>query len=235
LLEVDMKIILSILCSCTLFLSSCASLQSERKVENNVFSSSYLPEICVSVNQEIEYIGCASEQTKYPTYEEGINVLVNHDSYIFGKKGSDNSIEQGVIIYFSKILTNKPYFIPDMFPSVKIKLISDIVRINSQDYQHVVYVKSHELQKYEADYIMNKGYIIPRCFMIEAFARREGSQDNNKMCIYYFESLKKAGPGHSCSEWVIPTTANQKAVIDDFLQRCKANMEVLNAPPQKQE
>jgi len=187
---------LIIIIGCSIIILSCSSFQIERKVENNVFSSSYLPEICVSVNQEIEYIGCASERTKYPTSEEGINVLVNHDSYIFGKKGSDDSIEQGVIIYFTKVLANKAYLTPDMFPSVKIKLISDIVRINSQDYQHVVYVNSHELQKYEADYIMNKGYIIPRCFMIEAFARREGSQDNNKICIYYFESLKKAGPGH---------------------------------------
>jgi hypothetical protein len=206
-----------------------------RKVESNVFYSSSLPEIWVRVNPEIEYIGCAHETINTQAQDGGKYLTVGRDSYFFAKKGSDNTLVQGVIIILSEVNMRGGYFLPDMLSHISNKLISDVINVNTQNYQRAVTVGAAYIIKYEQDFLMDKGLIVANCNMSEIFARRLGNNNQNIINILYFESIEKASPGYKCFEWKTPLTSKQEDLLDEFLKRRKDNVDILNTAPQKQE
>jgi hypothetical protein len=232
---VDMKRVASLLLICLFINLGCSILNIERKVENNVFYSSSQPKIWVRVNPDIDFLGFASDLVTTQNIEGTKYHTQTLDNYIFVKRGPGNTIKQGVIIAFVS-LGGGGRLLPDIFSYIDKKLISDIVKINSQNYQHVVALR-FGLNKYLEDFLIDKGFILTDCLMIEAVARREGINDNSLIDIMYFEYIDKKSPMFPCNIWLVDGTetlySGYKTLLDEFLKRSKDSVDILSSAPNK--
>ena len=102
-----MKKLLMILL-CFLFSAGCAAVQNERRVDGNVFYSSHLPKLTMSVDNSFKYIGeQKGKKKKYgPKYGQGSAGIADISAYPFvkvkGKVVGKDLIQQMLIIMVMK-------------------------------------------------------------------------------------------------------------------------------------
>ncbi len=197
--------------------SGCSAITFERKVENNTFTSMADPKVQIRINPQFRYIGQVSTSSHHQSVHGARGLLVSYNSYLFAEVGDDNVLRKGVIIRVDKI--SKSYWDTDMFADVKNKLVSDYEDINMDRYEHFMAVRSDIFTNDEMDYVIKEGmknvkpvmrgdklaysgFVIPKCFMVEAFGIRAGAGNDTRLCVYYFEDLMDIDDSSSCREWI---------------------------------
>jgi len=203
--------------ACFVVFTGCSAITFERKVENNTFTSMADPKVQIQVNPQFRYIGQINSSSHHQSVHGTRGLLVSYNSYLFADVGDDNVLRKGVIIRVDKI--SKSYWDTDMFADVKNKLVSDYEDINTDRYEHFLAVRSDIFSKDEMDYVIKEGmknvrpvmrgdklaysgFVIPKCFLVEAFGTRAGAGNDTRLSMYYFEDLMDMDDSFSCREWI---------------------------------
>jgi hypothetical protein len=198
-------------------IAGCSGIGLDRKVENNTFTSLADPEVQIQVSPSFTYLGKVSTSRQHQIINGAKGLLVSYSSYLFLDIGKDNVIRKGVLIRVDKI--NRGSWGPGLFDDVKNKLTSDELEMNGQRYEHFTAIRSDIFTDDEMKYVSSRGaseakpvmmggrmtysgYIMPKCFMMEAFGLRAGSGSDVRLCVYYFEDLAEIDDGPTCKEWV---------------------------------
>jgi len=117
----------------------------------------------------------------------------------------------------------------DLFSGVKDKLDSGDMKIEGKRYQRIVSV-SRLFSKDEADFISDKGYIIPRCFLVKGLGRIVSADERTKMYIFYIEDIRHIhGIKYSCRDWINKNmlTNEQQELLKGFIDRSEKNFQIL--------
>lgn len=172
-----------------LVLGGCQSFSPQRSVdENNTFYSTRYPEIGLSIDPSLTYIGNL-KHTKYKQYKNSPGGSSAHyQTFFFGVKAENSHLQRGVIIRTQKL--SEGYILPDLFSNTKHILDSGITSFGDQSYQYAVFPKKRPFFDFEENYLFDHGYVLSDKFMAKAFSRREGSNNNYSIEIMYVESLE---------------------------------------------
>jgi len=220
-----MRILYFFMVVCLVLTFGCAGMKPERDVlQDNIFYSSTSPKMKIKINPDFKYIGKA-EQQKYIEYFGG--TLLEQEAYLFGHI-EDNRILKGVSIRIDTI--QKGYAAPDLFAWAKNKLDSGVMRIQGKNYQYVVYSYSGPIIKYVRDFISDKGYIIPNCFLAKGLGRIVSADAKTKMYIFYIEDIRHIhGNKYSCNDWLdkYMLTNEQQELLKGFIDRSEKNIQIL--------
>lgn len=213
----------------SLFLiTSCSSFMTVRKVDNNVLYSSEGPELLVWVAPDIKYIGNSSNSDLHKS-TTGNDLIETADGYIFGEKGTDSVLEKGVIIDFCRL--DKGYYLPERF-NKEGALISDIKKLNSQYYEHVVCIGGRVIRRDFEKFLMETGAMFPNLCIVDAYARRIGPADKKVIYIYYFEKIDMEKSEISKDAWFNMTRQTmrdqEKMEIDTFLKRSEQSIKFIS-------
>lgn len=171
-----------------LVLGGCQSMTPQRGVdEKNHFFSTMYPEINLSIDPDLTYIGNV-KHSKYLRYKDSPGGSTSHfQTFLFGLKDENGHLQRGVIIRMRKL--SEGYILPDLFNNVKHRIDSGITSFGDQNYQYAVFPKKRPFFDLEENYLFDHGYVLSDKFMAKAFSRREGSDNNYSIEIMYVESL----------------------------------------------
>jgi hypothetical protein len=167
----------------------CQSWTPQRGVDarNNFYSTRY-PEITVSIDPDLAYIGHL-EHSKYQRYKNDPGGSTSHfETFLFGTKDADSRLRRGVIIRTKKL--SEGYILPDLFDKVKHRLDAGITSFGDQNYQYAVFPAKRPFFDFEETYLFEQGYVLSDRFLAKAFSRRDGSDNNYSILIMYVESLE---------------------------------------------
>jgi len=205
-------------------------MRMERDVlQGNIFYSSTLPKIRMKVHYDLEYIG-KTETAKFVEYTdwEG-GSPVDRESYLFAHT-EDNRILEGVLIRISKLRAEGGYWLPDLFARIKNQLDSGTMKIQGRRYQYSVFGSSRVFLRYERDFLTDKGYLIPNCFMVKGLGRIVDADARTLMYILYMEDPSRIrGRKYSCRDWnnANMLTTEQKEFLKEFTDRSDNNVQIL--------
>lgn len=164
--------------------------------------------------------------TKYATLARGSSV--DRESYLFART-EDNRILEGVLI--STLRTEGGYWLPDLFSKVQNQLNAGTVEIQGRRYQYGVFSSSRVFLSYEGDFLTEKGYIIPNCFMVNGLGRIVDADARTLMYIFYMEDIRPIrGKKYSCRDWnnANMLTIEQREFLKEFTDRSDKNVQILS-------
>jgi hypothetical protein len=198
-------------------------------LQGNIFYSPALPKIRMKIHSDLEYLGKAetTRRVEYTDWEGGSPV--DRESYLFTRT-QDNRILEGVLIRISTLRAADGYWLPDLFARIKNKLDSGTMKIQGRRYQYSVFGSSRVFLRYEWDFLTDKGYLIPNCFMVKGLGRIVDADARTLMYILYMEDPSRfRGRKYSCRDWnnVNILTAEQKEFLKEFTDRSDKNVEIL--------
>ena len=182
-----------------LFLTSCATLKTERKVVDNTLYSTF-PKIKIRVNLDFKYMGKTDKSTSHehhgsmeargnPNVKEERHVFVYDKEYSFFKP----------IIHISFLtLSGLYYWNPDFYRTMKNIKTSGAVKIHGKEYYYAVQVT-------------------PEDYFVKYLCRLIG--DKRRILIVYIEN---AGNYND----LLPI--EQKGLLKEFLDRSEKNIQILS-------
>jgi hypothetical protein len=215
-----------------LFLNGCGTfdknlgilqLQTQRSVENNVFTSSF-PEIKLQISQDLKYLGTVqlaeSVETRISDKVNPGDRSLEANSYLFGQIGQNNRIAKGVLIRVLVMYGDPSQVVPEIFFKTGANILeSGEMKIIEAQYQYNLYSAPELLAPKEKDLLA--GSRIPSCFLVKQLSSKSGLGNKSRIQIFYFEDL--AGicgnqPCGTCLESQNRTT-EQKQFINEFTDR----------------
>ena len=194
--------------------------------QDNLFRSSSQPKIEVRVDSRFNYLGEVNRRIyeDYVTSPGGSHH--KQASYIFAHSAKDNTLAAVVIIVFSKI--EEGYYLPDLFSRIKNKLNEGIEKVHGKSFQYCSFTSSSPLEGYQEVFILDKGYLIPNCFMVKAIARKVSIKGDALIKIMYAEDVFHVN-GLQCRDWKARNklTGEQCQFLEEFLARSENSFQIL--------
>jgi len=209
---------------CILFIVSCASIQREITVKDNIFYSSYPPN-AIKVDPEIKYLGKV-DKSEFRNFEGRLTgPTVRSDSYVFVQI-IKNRINKAVVIKIDEI--NEGYWLPDLFEKVKTKLVSGVTKINNDSYQYII-TNSIMANDLERKFVTDKGYITSNCYLWKALGTILAEQV--RFVILYAEEFSNNDKlkRYKCVDWnkTELLLEDQKEFLREFNLRADKNIKIL--------
>jgi hypothetical protein len=203
--------------------------KKERTVlQDNVFYSSTSPKIKIKIHSDFKYIGKVEKLKWSESVEKTATTHFEGESYLFGHI-EDDKILKGVVIRIFTLGETHWHWSADLFSWVKDNLDSGDMKIEGKRYQRIVSV-SRLFSKDEADFISDKGYIIPSCFLVKGLGRIVSADGRTKMYIFYIEDIRHIhGIKYSCRDWINKNmlTNEQEEFLKEFIDRSEKNIQIL--------
>ena len=225
-----MRILYFFMVVCLVLTFGCAGMKPERTVlQDNVFYSSTSPKIKIKIHSDFKYIGKAEKHKWSESVEKTATTHFEGESYLFGHI-EDDKIVKGVVIRIFTLGETHWYWLPDLFSWVKDKLDSGDMKIQGKRYQRIVFA-SRLFSKDEADFISDKGYIIPSCFLVKGLGRIVSVDGRTKMYIFYIEDTSHLSDNKYSyrRDWISKymLTNEQEEFLKEFIDRSEKNIQIL--------
>jgi len=166
-----MKKLLMILL-CVLFSAACAAIQNERRVDGNVFYSSHLPKLTMSVDNSFKYIGeQKGKKKKYgPIYGQDFAGIADISAYTFVKaegkiKGKDY-VQQMLIIMVMKF--------EDPVSSVKPLDVEKEIKVGDKKYKAFAAILPFQdwVLAYPIEFLLN-GFLLQSDDVFSSYAQSD--------------------------------------------------------------
>ncbi|MBW2193431.1 MAG: hypothetical protein JRF27_06560, partial [Deltaproteobacteria bacterium] len=176
-------------------LTGCAALKVERKVENNIFYSSY-PELKIRVSPEFIYLGNITPYLDGRSTDDSRELRNYFDNYLFIKQ-EDNIASQAIMIMFETIETR---FVNDFWKDVEDKLASGKMTFGNETYAYYVKMVRPSKDSHIASFMLeNGGYEMPACALMKTIGKIERLKENMLFQIMYLEAV--TGAAFPCQAW----------------------------------
>lgn len=182
------------------------------------------PQISIRINSDFKYIGKA-EHKKFKAYSEGLGGTTNiYESYIFGQLDDNNIIKKIIAIKFRRV--SKGYYLP-ISPKNTLKLTTE--KIFGKYYKVYFRASTSPWYNYEEKFLEEKGYILPRLFMVKTLGRRFTTQNDNDSIIYisYAEDIYYDSDYKKWNWKVNLLDDNQKEFMREFSERSEKNIQIV--------
>lgn len=229
----------------------CAGTNTNRTVDsNNIFDSSSEPKLSIEVSQNLQYLGEVEQKGKHKEKIGSRSLQIKKFSYLFGRVESGKRLERGILVRIEHV--QKGSWRPEIFIDEGYMLVEDDVMFGSKIYQHMVTVTSSMFTPAEMELIENEGklperdstspffsktekvrlkqgYVVPDCYMVEAFGRRAGRMNDIKIMIYYFEDVDNVSTAYTCRDWQSQdaSMSDKRYLLNDFIDRNKGIFRIL--------
>jgi len=207
-----------------LFFIGCAGMKVERGVQDNMFHSSISPQINIRINPNFKYIGKA-EHKKYKSYISSYRGTTHtYESYMFVQLDDNNIIKKAIVIKFLRM--SKGHYIP-ISPKNTLKLTTE--KIFGKYYKVYFRASTSPWYNYEEKFLEEKGYILPKLFMVKTLGRRFTTQNDNDSIIYisYAEDIYYDSNYKKWNWKVNLLDDNQKAFMREFSERSAINIQIV--------
>jgi hypothetical protein len=175
-------------------------LQTQRSVENNVFTSSF-PEIKLQISQDIKYLGTVqlaeSVETRISDTVNPGDRSLDANSYLFGQIGQNNRVAKGVLIRTLVMYGDPSQVVPEIFFKTGANILeSGEMKILEAQYQYDLYAASELLAPKEKDLLASSR--LPSCFLVKQLSSRSGLGNKSRVQIFYFEDLSSTCGNQTC-------------------------------------
>jgi len=193
-------------------------LQTQRPVENNVFSSSF-PEIKIQINQDLKYLGRAqlaeSAETRISNSVNLGDRSLDANSYLFGQIDQNNRLAKGVFIRVLVMHGDPSQIVPEIFLKTSPNILeSGEMKILEEQYHFYLYTIPDLLTQKEKDLLMNSR--VPSCFLVKQLSTKSGLGNKSRVQVFYFEDLSNTCANQPCNACL--DTKNRTAEWKQFLQ-----------------
>jgi hypothetical protein len=189
----------------------------------NVFISKKDPEIKIKPNSDFTYLGSQELYDKDNSDSKYIEKVEEH-TYIYLSQGKAKKI---LSIRFYSILESDYTFSPDFF-SFRLKgvLSKGTVALNDGNkYSYCIGIMASKFDD-TAMSLIEKGYLLPECFMVKETGRIYSKKFDKRILITYYEDL--GDTGIDCSEWQWGKDSKEKKYfMEGFIKRSKEAFEVI--------
>ena len=104
------------------------------------------------------------------------------------------------------------------------------MKIQGKSYQHIVAGCTRVFSKYEEDFIIDKGDIIPNLFLTKGLGRLVGADNKTKIYIFYAEDISRIqDKEYSYGDWRnrYVLTNEQQEFMKGFIDRSEKNIQIL--------
>ena len=225
---------LSLTAACMVTLFHCAGLSIERKVQDNLFTSSHGPNIAIKIHPDLQYMGTFEATHSIATtfgQSEGRKVPVRFLGYLFCEMGDNHIIEKMCSINFSEILDqntvqpNAPLKGADydMKPGT-LKMEEDTTPYL---YKNVVNPFSHEMNTFIYNAGITKDLLTAKCYLLKRMIRMVSEDSKILMTVDYAEDVEDAGMCHEWNQPVALLTDTQQRRLREFLRDSNENIHIL--------
>lgn len=199
-----------------------ASAKPERYVKDNVFTSSH-PRLSLQIDRKFTYVGPLDYriQTKSPNTLDA--VAYDTRSYVFIE-----SVKTTVkTAFYIQIRREQTKYIGNLFGNIKADLRSGVCSLGEDDYTCFTRVIIPSRGEPLAQFLLEKGYVVPDCVLTRAYARFDTSDNNYLLIISYNEDL--SGSGWDCNTWQNKNhlSKEQAQYLDRFEQNCRASFSIV--------
>jgi len=213
-------------CLTALFLfNGCTTLKTARKVENNIFYSSY-PVLKIRIRPEFTYLGNMTPFLN-GTSMDGSRELRNYfDGYVF-MQHEDHAVNKTILILFETIETG---FTDDFWKDVNGKLESGKIELNDEMYTYYTRMIYPSADTRIAKFMLDHGgYVMPACALSKVVGRIDSLRENVLFQIIYIEAAGDADL--PCDAWGAdrPLTDEQKKSLKRFHERFNSCFQFLDA------
>jgi hypothetical protein len=196
-------------------------IKRDDTVSKNMLISPKDPEITVKPNSDFTYLGKQELYDKDNTDNKYIEKVEQH-TYVYASQGKAKKI---LIIKFYSILEGSDYTFSGLFWNFKHIISQGTILLNDNNkYSYCIGVKP---SKYDdvALALIEKGFLLPDCFMIKETGRIYSSKFNKKLVISYYEDI--ADSGIDCQEWEWGQMSKEKKYfLEGFIKRSKESFEI---------
>ena len=204
--------------------TGCAGFNVERKVESNIFSSSY-PKVKVRVSAEFEYMGNMSSHFDGPSMDASRQLRNYFDNFIF-VVARDGTMEKAIFIMFETIET---HFVDDFWRDVENRLASGKLTINNHTYSYYTRIIFPSKESQIARHINRSGgYVMPDCALSKTIGRIESLGENLLFQIMYLEAANDwRAP---CRQWAHdrPLTGDEQKHLKAFNERFESSFQFID-------
>jgi hypothetical protein len=206
-------------------------LQTNRPVENNVFSSSF-PEIKLQISQDLKYLGSVQigEKADDPltAHTDPRENSIEATSYLFAQMDQNNRIAKGVLIRMLVMHGDPSQVVPEMFAkTTKNILESGEMKILEEQYQYDLYPEQELFTQKEKGLLVNSR--VPSCFLVKQLSIKSGLGNKSRVQLLYFEDVSKTCGNRPCGACLDPKsrTAEQRQFLPGFTDRSYASIRFL--------
>ncbi|MFC1829729.1 hypothetical protein ACFL0O_08960 [Thermodesulfobacteriota bacterium] len=169
-------------------LTGCARLKVERKVENNIFYSSY-PDLKIRVSPGFIYLGNITPYLDGQSMDGSRELRNYFDNYIFIKQ-ENNIVNQAIMIMFETIETR---FTDDFWKDVEDKLASGKMTFGHETYAYYIKTIRPSKDSHIASFLLdNGGYEMPVCALMKTVGKIQHLKENMLFQIMYLEAITGA-------------------------------------------
>jgi hypothetical protein len=197
-------------------------VQRDETASKNVFISEDDPKITIKPNSDFVYLGDKELFEKDNSNKKDV-VKIEQHTYIYISQGRAKKI---LVIRIYNILEDSYSFSPDMC-SFGIKGILSKGTETLGDGNKYGYCIGSMASKYDeiALSLVEKGYLLPACFMVKETGRIYSKKSDKKILITYYEDIDETG--FECSDWQWgELTSDKKYFIEGFVKRSKEAFEI---------
>ena len=204
------------------FLSGCASLNPERNVVVNTFSSSY-PKCRIRINPDYEYVGQFNNRIKDKASNLTTDLRYDFEAYIFLMHDNKRA-KKATVIQIEKVAT---HYVGDFFGNVKNKLESGVCELDGKKYHYYTKAIVPSRQSNTIRFLSNEGFIMPRCVLSKTAGRVVGAKGNILFKVKYFMDVTELG--YTCRDWEDrdTLTKEQRSDLEKFERHWENSFEVL--------
>ncbi|MCX5839766.1 MAG: SHOCT domain-containing protein [Deltaproteobacteria bacterium] len=206
-------------------------LQNTRRVENNVFSSSF-PEIKLQISRDLKYLGSVqlneSPEDRLSVNTDPRETIIDATSYLFGQIDQNNRIAKGVLIQMLVMHGNPSQVVPEMFANTrKNTLESGEMKILEETYQYDLYIEQELFTQKERALLVKSR--VPSCFLVKQLSIRAGLGNKSRIQLLYFEDVSNTCGNRPCGACLDlkNRTAEQKQFLQEFTDRSYASTRFL--------
>jgi hypothetical protein len=206
-------------------------LQTQRPVENNVFSSSF-PEIKLQISRDLKYLGSV-QLNESPENRMSVNTdprenAIDATSYLFGQIDQNNRIAKGVLIQMLVMHGNPSQVVPEMFANKRNNILeSGDMKILEEKYQYDLYTEQDFFTQKEKGLLVNRR--VPSCFLVKQLSIKAGLGNKSRIQLLYFEDVSNTCGDRPCGTCLDSKnrTAEQKQFLQEFTDRSYASIRFL--------
>jgi hypothetical protein len=196
-------------------LSSCATSTVERRVENNMFASSY-PDMRIAVSPSFQYLGNIVEKKEVPSSQPGRTLRVDSDAYIFIKPYPGQPRLQNILtIEIEKI---ESFWMSDIFFLIQNKLDTGSLTLGDSSFIYCTWYTTPGSDSHLTRFVHEKGYFIPAGLYKEA-ARLHGVRGDTKVRIMYLEDMGEGDLSKMNWKTKVGLDARQREYLEAFNER----------------
>jgi hypothetical protein len=204
-------------------------LQTQRVVENNVFTSSF-PEIKLQVSPDFKYMGTVplAESIETRISDKVNERSLDANAYLFGQIGQNNRITKGVLIRVLVMYGDPSQVVPEIFFKTGRNILeSGEIKILEAQYQYDLYAASELLAPKEKDLLASSR--MPSCILVKQLLSKSGLGNKSRLQILYFEDLTSACGNQPCGTCLDSQnrTEERKPFIKEFTDRSYASIRFL--------